>query len=226
MQPFLRPVSIGLILGIISLFFGIFWAVNLTVNHEKIHKRLNESAASVIKDKFVLNSEGGHDHSMHTQSSGVHDHSDAAADHDHSTHNHDMSSGSHNEEAMSSGAATEEAAHEHKGHGSPWMEAAHERLGRGHLHAMGLGLLSICISLVLSFLKTPVTVKTFASACVGIGGFFYPLAWIIMGFRTPALGIEGAQESVFPIAVFSVFLIVLGVLVTLFYLIKGVIRKD
>ena len=233
MQPFLRPVGIGLILGLLSLLFGVIWAVHLTVNHESIHRRLNDSAMSVIENKFVINSTGGH--SSHDGSSQNHDGAPSSQERTKTSEAaHDHGTSSHNREAPASAAHTHDGTREasgkqmanHHGHDTPLMETAHVRLTRGHLHAMGLGLLTICVSLMLSLIKSPVKVKTLASACVGIGGFFYPFSWIIMGFRTPALGIDGAAESVFPIAAFSVFLVVTGILLTLFYVIKGVLSKD
>lgn len=226
MQPFLRPVGIGLILGLLSLLFGVIWAVHLTVNHDSIHRRLNDSAMSVIKDKFVINSTDTNGHSSHDGS--AHDHSA----HDHGSPPHDREAPApmeHAHDGAPSGGpidAGAERAVNHHGHDTPWMEAAHERLTRGHLHAMGLGLLSICVSLTLSLIKAQVKIKTLASACVGIGGFFYPFSWIMMGFRTPALGMDGAAESVFPIVAFSVFLVVTGILLTLFYVVKGFLSKD
>lgn len=245
MQPSLRPVALGLILGLLSLFFGAVWAVNLTVNHDRIHNRLNESAMSVISGKFVINKNSGHGHAAHTAPSGgavtgqSHEHGEAtAAANDHASHDqgtqaegHDdhaaapVDHNAHNPHGAAADASAEQAPARH-GHDTDWMAAAHERLSKGHLHAMGLGLLTICVSLLLSMLRSPLKVKTLASACAGIGGFFYPFAWIIMGFRTPALGIEGAQVSVFPIAAFSVLLILAGILLTLFYLILALVRKD
>lgn len=205
MQPFLRPVGVGLVLGLLSLFFGVFWAINLTVNHEKIHQRLSDSAFAVIEGKFVINSAQGHDHGAH----------------DHSSHDHGASS-----MHVDSGGSSAEEMGGMNGHDTALMAAAHERLSRGHLHAMGLGLLTICVSLLLSLIKAPVKMKTLASACAGIGGFFYPFAWIIMGFRTPSIGAEAAADSVFPITAFSVFLVLAGILLTLFYTVKGALRKD
>lgn len=202
MQSFLRPVSIGLVLGLLSLFFGVVWAINLTVNHDKIHQRLSESAMSAIEDKFVINPASGHDHGA----SAMHEHPEPTG--------------------SASTAGVAERAAGHLGHDTPWMAEAHERLARGHLHAMGLGLLTICVSLMLSLVKAPAKIKTLASACAGIGGFFYPFAWIIMGFRTPSLGPDAAAGSVFPIAAFSVLLILAGILLTLFYVVKGALHRD
>ncbi|MBI5467681.1 MAG: hypothetical protein HY891_00990 [Deltaproteobacteria bacterium] len=226
MQPFLRPIGIGLVLGLLSLFFGVVWALNLTVNHDNIHQRLSESAMSAIEGKFVINPASGHDHAAHTSNDQpAQSHADAPdTAHDHSSHVHGASS--MHEDSEPTGSAATEGVASHLGHDAPRMAVAHERLARGHLHAMGLGLLTICVSLMLSLVKAPVKIKTLASACAGIGGFFYPFAWIIMGFRTPSLGAEAAAGSVFPIAAFSVLLILAGILLTLFYVVKGVLHKD
>jgi len=222
MQPFLRPVGIGLIIGLMSLLFGVFWAVYITVNHESIHRTLSESAAAVIKDKFVINSapEAGHaesrGHGAHEHSSHDHGASPSANDHD----GHSAVAGSRGEASMAP------VAQAHHGHDDPLMALAHERLTRGHLHAMGLGLLTICVSLMLALIRAPAKMKTLASAAAAIGGFFYPFAWIIMGFRTTALGAEASAESVFPIAAFSVALVAAGLLLTLYYFIAGALHRD
>src|SRR3972149_8969228 len=45
-------------------------------------------------------------------------------------------------------------------HDDPLMELAHKRLVRGHLHAMGLGILSIVIAFLLASLDAPLRLKT------------------------------------------------------------------
>lgn len=192
MQLSLRPVTLGLAIGFLSIFFGIGWAVYITVNHEALHERFSEipKVASSIENAFVSGGMEGHDHSMHG-----HDHQSMA------------------------GEGTE-----HKDtqiHDDPIMEIAHERLTRGHLHAMGLGTITIVMSLLLSILPMPDRVKTGASVLIGTGGFFYPFSWIIMGFRTPSLGISGAAETVVPIVGPSLILILSGLIVTVFYLVKS-----
>lgn len=209
MHSIIRPVRIGLFLGILTMMFGIFWAVFLTVRHEDIHRSLNERAAASFHEKFVLSGAGhgadahGHDHSAMKMSE------DESSSHDHA--------------AMSMGE--EGAAHEDL-HADGVMGEAHKRLTRGHIHAMGLGLVSIAVSFILAFLNAPGRVKTFASACAGVGGLFYPFAWIIMGFRTVTLGAEGASGSVMPIVAFSVTLVLIGLLMAFYYLLKGVLKGD
>src|SRR5574337_161879 len=58
----LRPVILGLLLGLISLVFGIFWAAYITVNHDRIHRTLSESAGAALHEKFVISPSEGHQH--------------------------------------------------------------------------------------------------------------------------------------------------------------------
>ncbi|OGQ59368.1 MAG: hypothetical protein A3J24_05230 [Deltaproteobacteria bacterium RIFCSPLOWO2_02_FULL_53_8] len=103
---------------------------------------------------------------------------------------------------------------------------AHKRLTRGHIHAMGLGLIAIAVSLILAFLNAPNGIKAAAAACVGVGGLFYPMSWIIMGVRTVNLGLETAERSVLPIVALSVALVLIGIILTLAYLIKGLLKAE
>lgn len=193
MQQTLRPVSIGLFLGLCTILFGIFWAMYLTVKHEQIHASLEERGRAALEEKFVIAPPTG----------AGHDHGGA--------------------KAPEAGATGHMGV---AGRGNALMEEAHERLTRGHVHAMGLGILSITLSVALSFLNVPARMKTLSSACMGVGGLFYPFAWIIMGFRTTALGAEAAAESVLPIVAFSVFLVFAAILLTLVYLIKGLTKTS
>lgn len=204
----LRPVILGLLLGLIGLVFGIFWAAYITVNHEQIHMSLSQSARAALQDKFVISPErssSGHERHLSPEKAKL------SREH-----------GSANGHEANGGVKAE--AHSLNMHEDPVMEAAHDRLVRGHLHAMGLGLLSIVVSFVFAFSAAPANVKTFASACLGTGGIFYPLAWIIMGFRTPALGLEASQESVIPIVALSVILVLVGILLCFFYFIRDFFR--
>lgn len=181
MQPMLRPVKIGLFFGLLSILFGIFWAAYITVNHEGIHNDLAERERASFEEKFPLLSPKAEA---------------AAPSHKQGAHSHSQDTGAHQE--------VKEPTKEHNQHGSALAAQAHERLVRGHIHAMGLGLVSIAVSLILAFVTAGLRFKIFASACAGVGGFFYPFAWIIMGYRTASLGPEAAAESVLPITALSV----------------------
>lgn len=212
MNRMIRPVSIGLLLGVIGLLFGIFWAMYIVVNHEKIHAAFSESAAAA---KARLHAPEGHG-------------KDAGAHHDDGAHPHDPAEAQDGHAAhMADERSVDEAApadtHAHAMHENRAEEAAHERLTRGHIHAMGLGILTISVSLVISLTTAPNALKTLASACLGVGSLFYPFAWIIMGYRTPSIGVEAAQESVFLIAAMSIALVLAGLFICLFYLLKGMV---
>ncbi|CAG1066251.1 hypothetical protein BAC1_01858 [uncultured bacterium] len=233
----LRHAGVGILLGLLGVLFGVFWAVYITVNNDEIHMKLMRAEVSSIEEKFVLSpgaGEAGHDghgapadHSVHAPN--------AAADEpaDHAMHD------GHGEEAAADGGvelksveldkikkelAQRSPAQEH--HGSPEMAAAHERLAKAHVHAMGLGVLSIAISVLLAFMPASARAKTFAAACVGTGGLFYPLAWIVMGMRTTAMGTEAAASSVATMAGLSAFLIALGLVFTLAYAVKWLFSKN
>jgi len=208
MNRTIRPVSIGLLLGILGLFFGIFWAMYITVNHEKIHEAFSKSAGASLEEKFVIQGGSSHDQAPHG-----HDGPEA----------HEGRAG-HVMDEKSVKAPKPADTHLHGLPEDPAAEA-HERLTRGHVHAMGLGVLTISVSLVISMIGAPNALKTLASACLGVGSLFYPLAWIVMGYRTPSMGIEAAQESVFPIAALSIALVLIGLFICFFYLLKGMVGR-
>lgn len=105
------------------------------------------------------------------------------------------------------------------------MELAHKRLVRGHLHAMGLGLVTIAISFILVFTSAADKIKTIAPVLTGLGGLIYPFAWIVMGYRTPSLGPGPAEESVTMIAGPGVALVTLGIFTAGTFLLKDIFSK-
>ncbi len=111
------------------------------------------------------------------------------------------------------------------GHDNPIIELSHTRLRRGHLHAMGLGLVTIAVSFIIAFTSAPDRIKTAASVFSGLGGIIHPFAWIVMGYRTPALGPNGAEASVVTIAGPGVVLIVLGIFTAIVFLLKDIFPK-
>jgi len=105
------------------------------------------------------------------------------------------------------------------------MKISLKRLGMGHSHSLALGLLTIAASIVLAFTGAPQKAKTAGSILLGIGGLLFPAAWIIMGYRTPLLGPEGAHESIIPMAGASVMLILTGLFITIGFLLKDILKK-
>src|SRR3989337_3990001 len=99
-----------------------------------------------------------------------------------------------------------------------------KRLGMGHSHSMGLGLVAIAVSFILAFTTAPNKLKAAGSLLSGLGGIVFPLAWIIMGGKTPALGIDGAHAAVTPLAGIGVILILSGVFIAVGCLFKDALQ--
>lgn len=212
----LKVVGIGLLLGLLCAVFGVFWAVYMTVYNEEIHRGLSLAERAYIEEIFVLSARGGHEAHGMGQENGL-SHTVArqpyAGDGHHGHEGHDTAYGADGFGAHAGNGA-------HGGHDyapvhsveSPDMRAAHERLSKAHAHAMGLGALTIGASLMLAFIPVRPWVRALAAGSLGTGSFFYPLALIISGLRTTALGEAGAVQSVFPMAALSVFLSATGLL--------------
>ncbi len=212
----IRPVRIGLILGILSILFGISWAVYIAAGHEDIHDTLREGQTAAVVES------GGNGMAA---SEDLHD--------DGPSHGHDDVNEDDNPHG--NGEAYEGEASEggpDDGHGGPAahddsvMEDAHEMLARGHLHAMGLGLVTLSISMVLAFVCAPGWLKTVGSVCVGAGGLLYPFSWITMGYKLPSLGMEAAEKAVMPIVGISVSLVLAGLVITLLCLVAGFFCRE
>lgn len=201
----IRPVRPGILIGLFGLLFGIGWAFYLVLGHESIHMSMVQKIEQRVGQKATMTAP-----SAEALKANVHIHKDK------SLHQHGP---------VEVTAQTEEPAHHpavtggHE-HDNPMMALAHARLVRGHLHAMGLGLAAILISIVLALTSAPRIIKTLASISIGLGGFIYPLAWIAMGYRTPLFGAEAAEASVVTIAGPGVLLVLAGIITAIIFLTK------
>ncbi len=213
----IRPVLAGAFLGTLCVLFGISWAVYLVLNHDGIHRRLEEglkareaALPAALAEKPAPNA--------HTHADGaVHEHGPKTAAH-HDEDRPESTRGHSAEPEVKDGAG----AHEH--HGGNLNEEAHKRLARGHAHWMGLGILAISLSLMLAFLDAPPLVKTIGSAMTGVGALVYPLSWIVMGFKTTVMGVEASQEAALPFVAVSVPLVLFGLIICLVYLVRQAFR--
>ena len=145
-----------------------------------------------------------------------------------------METGQSHEETA---AAVEEESHQHEHtpevsqshaeglHNDPIIELAHTRLRWAHVHYMGLGLLTIGLSLVLALSRASTGVKTIIPILTGLGGLIYPFAWIVMGFRTPSMGAEASETSAMAIAAPGIALVFIGILTTASVLLKDIFFK-
>lgn len=213
MNDQIRPVGIGIAIGIITLIFGISWAIYLVVGHDSIHRILEESVKARL-DSAVASGSAALDEASHGHgTNAVHDKGVGKEAYKTTPHMH----GAAERRAGGTGISGP--------HSDELMDAAHKRLTRGHIHAMGLGILAIALSTVLSFTGAPAWLKKTGSICLGAGGFIYPFSWIIMGYRTPAMGIAASQESILSVVAMSVPLVLLGLFITLFYVVKGLCKE-
>ena len=251
MIDIIRPVRYGILIGLLSLTFGIGWAFWLVLGHERIHKSLEERAVErkeahsfiqllepdnvmahtdikVGEGRLSPNASIGDVPSKRettrvspTANEDTHQHAEEGKPRQKNEHMQMMGEGEH----MTPTSEEDKDQHFEGGHDSPIMELAHKRLVRGHLHAMGLGLVTIVISFLLAFTSAPEKIKTVASILTGLGGLIYPFAWIVMGYRTPNLGPAGAEASVTVIAGPGVALVVLGIFTAGVFILKDTFSK-
>lgn len=210
-----KPVRLGILIGLLGVLFGISWAFWLVLGHERIHQSL-EARASFAEKAMEARMLRDSTHEAETQKVKAHTHKDG------SLHRHEPV------EAMAQTQPQEPDHHQVKGgheHDNPLMALAHTRLVRGHIHAMGLGLATVLISLVLAFTTASARVKTTASILTGLGGIIYPFAWIVMGYMTPSLGPEAAEASAVFIAGPGVGLVLLGVFTSIGYTLRDVFKR-
>ncbi len=87
---------------------------------------------------------------------------------------------------------------------------------RAHLHANGLGIISLGLILLLSFLAADRRVKMITAFSLGFGSLGYSLAWMFAGLRAPGMGSTGmAKESLEWLAIPSTGLCFIGLLMVL-----------
>lgn len=228
----IKPVRYGIIIGLLGLLLGIGWAFWLVLGHERIHRSLEKSLVE-RKEVHSLIDILEPDHAQaNTNAKGVYnEHSHGQFSNNEDTHQHEekekkdehMDMVSEGQHMMQAG----EDKHQHgEGlHDSSIMELAHKRLVRGHLHLMGLGLVSVVVSLILGFTSAPPLFKTVASVFTGIGGIVYPAAWIVMGYMTPRLGATGAEAYVIVIAGPGVLLVSFGLISAIIFLLKDIFSE-
>ncbi len=210
----LKPVRYGMLIGFSGLIFGIGWAVWLVVGHEQIHKSLEMRMAEGA---------GRHGSSQFLEPGDAHAHGDE----EHPTEADDSS---HHDGTLHA----EEGGHQHGtpethfegGHEDPVMELSHTSLRWAHVHYMGLGLLTLILSVVLVFTTASARMQGITSILTGLGGVIYPASWIVMGYRTPSLGPNAALESVGLIAGPGIGLVLLGILTTAFFLLKDTFSEN
>lgn len=204
MLDVIKPVRYGILIGLFGFLFGIIWAFYLTLGHDRIHETLQKKMPRTLQivpaPDQTHRMEGDSTHKegvSHNRSEGWFKISPAGGKKEHFKGKYD----------------------------NPLMEISYRRLTRGHIHSMGLGIVTIIVSLIIAFTSATYRIKIIASTLSGVGGIIYPIAWIVMGYRTPTLGPDGADASVTTIAGPGVALITLGILTAIAFLIKDIFEK-
>jgi len=168
------PIRHGLLLSILALILGIGWAGYLALNHEQLHGGFEKQEKMTHREAYASPMVPLLDAVIPlARAHGDEPHTPAAT------------------------ASREQAtpAHQHSHSGSLASDAM-ERLLRGHIHWMGLGILSAVLLLIVAFTSLRPGWKKLLGWTFGLGALAYPPAWILMGFRTVRLGPEAAEQSV------------------------------
>jgi len=179
----INTVRHGLILGIVALIMGALWAAYMATNHEKLHGAFEAQQISIQQAMMEKQMNGM---AMDDMGMGHAHGSEMAADH----HNEVQP---HAEGGHQAGSHGDSALHSHSG---SLAKDAMQRLLRGHIHAMGLGVLVCVLLLIVAFTSLKDVWKKVFGLTFGLGAVLYPPAWVIMGFRTVELGPEAAEASI------------------------------
>jgi len=166
----IRPVRHGLLLAALAMILGVCWAAYLATHHEQLHGGFEQQEAA-LKASRSGQAQDAHRHAMTDM---LRPEAEAHSDHD-------------DDHA--------EPPHQHSHSGSLALDAM-RRLLRGHVHWMGVGILSTVMLLITAFTSLKPRWKGLLGWTFGIGAIAYPPAWILMGFRTVRMGPKTAEESV------------------------------
>lgn len=66
---------------------------------------------------------------------------------------------------------------------------------RYHFHANGIATTSLCLLILLAFIKASKKEILIASYMISIGGFLYPFVWLFAALYGPEMGRNEAKES-------------------------------
>lgn len=179
MLNLIAPVRHGLLLAVAAMILGISWAAYLATHHEQLHGGFEKQEAQIQADRLQRQMR---DMNMNGASSNAV--SELLIPRAHAHGAHATRPGNH-----------QEAKHQHSHTGSLAMDAM-QRLMRGHIHWMGLGILSTVLLLVTAFTSLKAVWKKALGWSFGLGALAYPIAWIVMGFRTVVMGPEVAEASI------------------------------
>ena len=162
----LSTVRHGLIMAIMAMIMGALWAGYLASQHERLHSGFEAQDEQMQSAQMQ--------HLLEDISKDTEPHS-------------------HSHEVVADANAS--VADEHSHSGSLAADAM-QRLLRGHIHFMGLGVLTAVLLLVTAATSLKPCWQRLLGWTFGIGALAYPPAWILMGLRTVELGSGAAEASV------------------------------
>jgi len=175
-QKALLPVKHGIAMGVLALVFGGLWAAYMATHHEQLHGGFEKQEAAK-KSAMV-------DHGMNTLSLAI------------ISNVLIPSADAHGDEHHGANAMGGEKVHAQHSHSGSLAMDAMQRLLRGHIHFMGIGMLTIIMLVLVAATELQLCWKKLFGWTFGLGSLLYPLAWILMGFRTVTMGPEAAEASV------------------------------
>ncbi len=94
---------------------------------------------------------------------------------------------------------------------------------RAHLHASGLGALSLATILLLMHMQTTLILKKHTAIFLGLGAFGYSLFWMFAALKAPRFGSTGAAKEVLSfLAIPSAGMCIIGLISVLIIFLKTV----
>lgn len=224
MIEMIKPVRVGILLGLITILFGMLWVMFIKTQHEFLHKVMSEASIEIEMPSFISTAHAGgtDDHSHDSGASN----SESSMDSHSNKDNHHGSDSEPTEMSIDESVIAHGGPNHHAKSGEDLEALAHKRLVRGHIHAMGIGLLVIIVSLILATTIATEQVKFVTSTVLGVGGFLYPFSWIIMGLFTQSFGALEAESSVMLLVGPTVLMILGSIVTTIYYVYKTLFTGD
>lgn len=98
---------------------------------------------------------------------------------------------------------------------------------RAHIHANGMGAVSLLLIVLLSLIKRHRLLRIITSIGLGTGALGYSLFWMFAGMKAPGLGSTGlAKESLAWLGLPSVGIFVSGMIAVIVVFVWGILRPS
>lgn len=98
---------------------------------------------------------------------------------------------------------------------------------RAHFHANGIATTALALIVAMALLPGSALLRKISAFALGFGGLAYSFFWLIAGCRSPGLGSNGAAKATLTwLAAPSAGLILAGVLLSSYVIVKGLLTKE